>query len=65
MKLQNDKEIIVGKSDNRLYMRSLEVPFFVGDIRQLCFNPYENASLFITKEQYDYLQNKLGANDDE
>lgn len=63
-------------------MRSLEVPFFVGDIRQLCFNPYknaerkysvlistaltdENASLFITKEQYDYLQNKLGANDDD
>lgn len=80
MKLQNDKEIIVGKADNRLYMRGLEVPFFVKDIRQLCFNPYENtehkysvlistslidktASLFISKKEYEYLQEKLGAND--
>lgn len=82
MKLRNDKEIIVGKTNNRMYMGNTEIPFFVGDIKQLCFNPYENteykysvlintaltdenAILFITKEKYDYLQKKLGANDDE
>lgn len=82
MKIKNDKEIIVGKIDNRLFTKDLEVPFFVRDIRQLYFSPYEDtehmysvlistalkddtASLFISKEQYEYLMEKLGANDDE
>lgn len=43
MKIRNDKEIIVGKTDNRLFTKDTETPFFVRDIRQLSFNPYENS----------------------
>lgn len=82
MKIKNDKEIIIGKTINTMYMGNKEIPFFVSDIRQLCFEPYEdtkykhsvlintaltdgNAQVLITKEQYEYLQEKLGANEDE
>lgn len=76
MKIKNGKEIIVGKTFGK------DVPFFVKDIKQLCFNPFadtehkysvlvntfssdEDANLYISKEQYEYLMEKLGANDDD
>lgn len=76
MKIKNDKEIIIGKKFGR------DVPFFVKDIKQLCFNPFadtehkysalvntlsldEDANLYISKEQYECLMEKLGANDEE
>lgn len=82
MKIRNDKEIIIGKINNIAFVRDTEVPFFVKDIKQLCFYPFasdeykylviinmvildEDVNIYITKEQYDYLQEKLGANDDE
>ncbi|WP_294836357.1 hypothetical protein [uncultured Lactobacillus sp.] len=82
MKIKNDKEIIVGKSFSTMYMGNREIPFFVSDITQLCFEPYEGTNykysvsintaltkgdvqVLITKEQYEYLMEKLGANEDE
>lgn len=82
MKIKNDKEIIIGKAQRGDSFSLHEMPFFVMDIRQLCFRPYENGkyrysvviysafsdsneTIFISKETYDYLQNKLGANEDE
>lgn len=83
MKIKNDKEIVIGKAFGR-FSGEYEVPFFVRDIRQLCFNPFENDEykysvmiktvlsdenenllINITKEKYEYLMEKLGANDDE
>lgn len=82
MKIKNDKEIIIGKINNIAFVRDTEVPFFVKDIKQLCFNPFEsseyqysvlintvlsdeNAQVLITKEKYEYLMEKLGANEDD
>lgn len=81
MKIKNDKEIVIGKAFGR-FSGEYEVPFFVKDIRQLCFNPFESdeykysvmiktvlsdedVDLLISKEKYEYLMEKLGANDDE
>lgn len=81
MKIKNGKEIIIGKTF-RKFSAEHEVPFFVEDIKQLCFNPFESdeykysvmiktvlsdedVNLLISKEQYEYLMEKLGANDDE
>lgn len=81
MKIKNDKEIVIGKAFGR-FSGEYEVPFFVKDIRQLCFNPFanteykysvsvnailsdEDVNLLISKEKYEYLMDKLGANDDE
>lgn len=80
MKIKNDKEIIIGKVFGS-FGPKYEVPFFVKNIRQLCFNPFEsdiykysaiiktplsddNETIFITKEKYEYLLEKLGANED-
>lgn len=82
MKIKNDKEIVIGKTFRRFDDKDFEVPFFVKDIRQLCFNPFanteykysvsvnailsdEDVNLLISKEKYEYLMDKLGANDDE
>lgn len=82
MKIRNDKEVIIGKTQRGDSFSLCEIPFFVIDIRQLCFKPYEedkykysviiysaftneDETIYISKEQYDYLQEKLGANDDE
>lgn len=76
------KEIIIGKIQRGARFLFCEIPFFVSDIRQLCFNPYEESkykysviiypeftnqhkTIYISKEQYEYLQEKLGANDDD
>ena len=76
VEVKNGKEIIIGKNFGR------DVPFFVKDIKQLCFNPFadighkysvlvntfssdEDANLYISKEQCEYLMEKLGANDEE
>lgn len=81
MKIKNDKEIVIGKAFGR-FGTGHEVPFFVEDIKQLCFNPFadteykysvlvntilsdEDVNLLISKEKYEYLMDKLGANDDE
>lgn len=81
MKIKNDKEIVIGKTFGS-FGSKYEVPFFVKNIRQLCFNPFEsdiykysviiktplsddNETIFITKEKYEYLLEKLGANEDE
>ena len=81
MKIKNDKEIVIGKAFGR-FGTEHEVPFFVKDIKQLCFNPFadteykysvlvntilsdEDVNLLISKEKYEYLMDKLGANDDE
>lgn len=81
MKIKNDKEIVIGKAFGR-FGAEHEVPFFVKDIKQLCFNPFadteykysvlvntilsdEDVNLLISKEKYEYLMEKLGANDDE
>lgn len=83
MKIKNDKEIVIGRAFGR-FGTEHEVPFFVKDIRQLCFNPFEsdeykysvmiktvlsdeneNFYINISKEKYEYLMDKLGANDDE
>lgn len=81
MKIQNDKEIVIGKAFGR-FGAEHEVPFFVEDIKQLCFNPFEsdeykysvmiktvlsdeNFYINISKEKYEYLMAKLGANDEE
>ena len=80
MKIKNDKEIVIGKTFR--FDKDFEVPFFVKDIKQLCFNPFadteykysvlvntilsdEDVNLLISKEKYEYLMDKLGANDDE
>lgn len=80
MKIKNDKEIVIGKTFGS-FGSKYEVPFFVKNIRQLCFNPFEsdiykysviiktplsddNETIFITKEKYEYLLEKLGANED-
>lgn len=82
MKIRNDKEIIIGKTRDDIFAKSREVPFFVKDIKQLCFNPFEsdiykysviiktplsddNETIFITKEKYEYLLEKLGVNEDD
>lgn len=82
VEVKKDKEIIIGKAQRGDSFSLHEMPFFVMDIRQLCFRPYENGkyrysvfiysafsdsneTIFINKEQYEYLQEKLGANDDE
>lgn len=41
MKIKNDKEIVIGKAFGS-FCGEHEVPFFVKDIRQLCFNPFES-----------------------
>lgn len=81
MKIKNDKEIVIGRAFGR-FGTEHEVPFFVKDIKQLCFNPFadteykysvlvntilsdEDVNLLISKEKYEYLMDKLGANDDE
>ena len=81
MKIRNDKEIVIGKTI-RVTDIEEEVPFFVENIKQLCFNPFESDEykysvlistfssdddvlLSITHEKYEYLMEKLGANDDE
>ena len=81
MKIKNDKKIVIGKAFGR-FGTEHEVPFFVKDIKQLCFNPFadteykysvlvntilsdEDVNLLISKEKYEYLMDKLGANDDE
>ena len=81
MKIKNDKEIVIGKAFGR-FGAEHEVPFFVKNIRQLCFNPFgsdeykysvmiktvlsdENFYINISKEKYEYLMDKLEANDDE
>lgn len=81
MKIKNDKEIVIGKAFGR-FGTEHEVPFFVKDIKQLCFNPFanteykysvlvntilsdEDVNLLISKEKYEYLMDKLGANDDD
>lgn len=81
MKIKNDKEIVIGKVI-RITDIEEEVPFFVEDIKQLCFNPFadtkykysvlistfltvDDVRLSITQEKYEYLMEKLGANDDE
>lgn len=80
MKLQNDKEIIIGRMYLKGYSPYRKIPFYMADIRQLCFSPNsshklkysvlintplsdENDEIYITKEQYENLQEKLGAND--
>lgn len=80
MKIKNDKEIVIGKAFG--FDKDFEVPFFVKDIKQLCFNPFanteykysvlvnailsdEDVNLLISKEKYEYLMEKLGANDDD
>lgn len=80
MKIKNDKEIVIGKAFGR-FGTEHEVPFFVKDIKQLCFNPFadteykysvlvntilsdEDVNLLISKEKYEYLMDKLGANED-
>lgn len=80
MKIKNDKEIVIGKAFGR-FGTEHEVPFFVKDIKQLCFNPFadteykysvlvntilsdEDVNLLISKEKYEYLMEKLGANED-
>ncbi|MCX8721427.1 MULTISPECIES: hypothetical protein [unclassified Lactobacillus] len=81
MKIKNDKEIVIGRAFGR-FGTEHEVPFFVKDIKQLCFNPFadteykysvlvntilsdEDVNLLISKEKYEYLMEKLGANDDD
>lgn len=81
MKIKNDKEIVIGKTFGS-FGSKYEVPFFVKNIRQLCFNPFESdiykysvsvnailsdedVNLLISKEKYEYLMDKLGANDEE
>lgn len=81
MKIKKDKEIVIGKAFGS-FCGEHEVPFFVKDIKQLCFNPFESdeykysvlvntilsdedVNLLISKEKYEYLMDKLGANDDE
>lgn len=81
MKIKNDKEIVIGRAFGR-FGTEHEVPFFVKDIKQLCFNPFadteykysvlvntilsdEDVNLLISKEKYEYLMDKLGANDDD
>lgn len=80
--VKNDKEIIIGKIQRGARFLFCEIPFFVSDIRQLCFNPYKenkykysviihlaftnkDETIYISKEQYEYLMEKLGANEDE
>lgn len=87
MKNKNDKEIIVGETmgntnGRRISRGFYEIPFFVKDIKKLCFEPCvasqfkysvviisaepdEYLDVYITKKQYEYLMEKLGANEDE
>lgn len=86
MKIKNGKEIVIGKTmgntNGSISMGFYEIPFFVKDIKKLCFEPCvapqfkysvviisalpdEYLDVFITKKQYEYLQEKLGANDEE
>ena len=76
------EKLLLEKTFKRFDDKDFEVPFFVKDIRQLCFNPFanteykysvsvnavlsdEDVNLLISKEKYEYLMDKLGANDDE
>lgn len=83
MKIKNGKEIVIGKGKTfRRFDKDFEVPFFVEDIKQFCFDPFadtkykysvlistfltdDDVRLSITQEKYEYLMDKLGANDDE
>lgn len=75
------KEIIIGKVIRATDIDE-EVPFFVENIKQICFNPFADTKyeysvkistflsdddiyLSITKEKYEYLMKKFGANNDE
>ena len=58
MKIKNDKEIVIGKAFGR-FGTEHEVPFFVKDIKQLCFNPFESDEY-----KYSVLVNTILSDED-
>lgn len=53
VEVKNGKEIIIGKIFGN------DVPFFVQDIKQLCFNPFAD-----TEHKYSALVNTLSLDED-